>query len=105
MPKEPRRVVWAPKAKQDLRGIWRYFARVASPDIADNLLRDIDRTANALKDRALQWRARDDVLPGLRSARAHPYTIFYRVADAGVEIVRVLHRRRNFPAIFSKGRR
>jgi toxin ParE1/3/4 len=105
MPRAPKRVIWAPKAKQDLRGIWRYFARVASPDIADNLLRDIDRAAAGLDERSLQWRARDDVVPGLRSVRAHPYTVFYRVTDASVEIVRVLHGRRNFPTVFSKERR
>jgi plasmid stabilization system protein ParE len=64
MPRAPRRVVWAPRAKQDLRSIWRYFARVASPDIADNLLRDINRAAAGLDEGALQWRARDDVMPG-----------------------------------------
>lgn len=104
MPREPKRVIWAPKAKQHLRGIWRYFARVASPDIADNLLRDIDRAAAGLDERALQWRARDDVMPGLRSVCAHPYTVFYRVTDASVEIVRVLHGRRNFPPNFFEGK-
>src|ERR1041385_4716844 len=54
----PKRVRWAPKARQDLLGIWRYFARVASPDIADNILRDIDRAAAGLADTALQWQAR-----------------------------------------------
>ena len=105
MAQVPKRVIWAPKAKQDLRGIWRYFARVASRDIADNILRDIDRAAAALGESALQWQARDDVMPGLRSVRARPYTVFYRVTDADVEVVRVLHGHRNFPAIFSKERR
>jgi toxin ParE1/3/4 len=68
-------------------------------------MRDIDRAAAGLGERALQWQARDDVMPGLRSVRAHPYTVFYRIADEGVEVVRVLHGRRNFPAIFSKERR
>jgi len=40
MPKG-RRVVWAPRAKQDLLNIWRYYARVASPEIAGNVLRGI----------------------------------------------------------------
>jgi len=105
MPSEPKRVRWAPKARQDLLGIWRYFARVASPDIADNILRDIDRAAAGLGETALQWQARDDILPGLRSVRAHPYTVFYRLSESGVEIVRGLHGRRNFSAIFSKERR
>jgi toxin ParE1/3/4 len=105
MPSGHKRVLRAPKARQDLLGIWHYFARVATQDIADNILRDIDRVAAGLGETALQWQARDDVMPGLRSVRAHPYTVFYRLTDADVEIVRVLHGRRNFPAIFSKERR
>jgi plasmid stabilization system protein ParE len=44
----PRRVVWAPRAKQDLLDIWRYYARVASPDIADDILRGIERVAEVI---------------------------------------------------------
>jgi len=32
----------------------------------------------------------------------HPYTIFYRVDDHAVEIVRVLHERRDLARVFSK---
>ncbi len=42
-------------------------------------------------------------MPGLRSVLVHPYTVFYRVTNGGVEIVRVLHERRNFPEVFKKG--
>jgi toxin ParE1/3/4 len=105
MPKERRRVVWAPKSKRGLRDVWRYYERVASPEIADKLLREIDEAGQRLIDEALMWRARDEVMPGLRSVLAHPYTIFYRVSDGVVEIVRVLHERRDFSGIFSKKER
>jgi toxin ParE1/3/4 len=101
MPKKRRRVVWAPRAKRDLRDVWRYYERVASPEIADTLLREINKAGERLAEQALMWRARDEVLPGLRSVLVHPYTIFYRVDDGVVEIVRVLHERRNFAAVFS----
>ena len=65
------------KSQTDLLDIWRYFARVASPDIADGILRDIQQAAAALGETALQWQARDDVMPGLCSVRAHPYTVFF----------------------------
>jgi plasmid stabilization system protein ParE len=52
----PSRLIWSPRSLQDLNEIWRYFAGVASPDIADNR------------------------------------------ADA-IEVVRVLHERRNTAAI------
>jgi toxin ParE1/3/4 len=104
MPSEPRRIVWAPKADQDLRDIWRYYAHVASPEIADNVLREIGRVVAQLEDHALSWRPRDDVMPGLRSVLVHPHIVFYRVPDSIVEIVRILHQRRDFNAIFPKKR-
>jgi toxin ParE1/3/4 len=105
MPEKRRTVVWAPTSKQDLRDVWRYYARVASPEIADKLLREIAQAGEQLAEQALMWRARDEVMPGLRSVLVRPYTVFYRVQNDVVGIVRVLHERRNFPEIFSKEKR
>jgi toxin ParE1/3/4 len=102
MPKKPRHVVWAPKSKKDLRDVWRYYERVASPEIADKLLREIDEAGRRLTDEALMWRARDEIVPGLRSVLVHPYTVFYRIDDGVVEIVRVLHERSDLARVFSK---
>jgi toxin ParE1/3/4 len=105
MQRKHRRVVWAPKARRDLLDVWDYYERVASVEIADQLLREIDQAAARLADDALMWKTRDEVLPGLRSVLVHPYTIFYRVNDEMVEIARVLHGRRNLAAVFSKNER
>jgi toxin ParE1/3/4 len=102
MPATPRRVVWAPRAKRDLAQVWQYYLRVASAEVADKLLREIAESARRLSDNALRWRARDELMPGLRSVLVHPYVIFYRVNDRTVQVVRVLHGRRNFTDIFSK---
>jgi toxin ParE1/3/4 len=102
MPTRHRRVVWAPKSRKDLRDVWRYYRRVASPEIADRFLREINEAGSRLDDEALMWRSRDEVRPGLRSVFVHPYTVFYRVQDDLVEIVRVLHERRDFAGMFSK---
>src|SRR5215467_9046650 len=98
MAQRDRRVIWAPTARRDLLDVWRHYARVASPEIADRLLRDIHQTGNRLSEQALMWRARDDVMPGLRSVVVHPYVLFYRLTDRYVEIARVIHGRRNFAA-------
>ena len=105
MPEKLRTVVWAPRSKQDLREVWQYYARVASPEIADRLLREINQAGQKLAEQALMWRARDEVMPGLRSVLVHPYTVFYREQNGVVGIARVLHERRNFPEIFSRERR
>jgi toxin ParE1/3/4 len=68
-------------------------------------LREIFEAGQRLADQALMWRARDEVMPGLRSVLVHPYTVFYRVKNGSVEIVRVLHERRNFAAVFPKNER
>jgi toxin ParE1/3/4 len=77
---------------------------VASPEIADQMVREVAEKGELLTDRALLGRARDDVAPGLRSVLRHPYVIFYRVNDGNVEVARVLHGRRNFAAISKKER-
>jgi toxin ParE1/3/4 len=78
---------------------------VASPEIADKLLRDIDRAAQRLGHRPQMGRSRDEVLAGLRSVLVHPYTIFYRVTGLSVEVVRVPHERRDFSTILAKDER
>lgn len=101
----PRRIVWAPRAKQDLNDIWRHYAHVASPEIADRLLREIDDAAERAGSRPLAWRRRDEIAAGLRSVLAQPYAVFYRLLDEdGVQIVRVLHQRRNLDAAFPEKR-
>ena len=100
-----RRLVWSPQAKRDLIAIWRYYARIASPDIADTVLRDIERVEEAIRRNPLARRVRDELGAGLRSALVSPYTIFYRVQDGDVQVVRVLHERRDFPTVFGRRRR
>jgi plasmid stabilization system protein ParE len=78
-----RAVIWSPAAAQDLIDIWGYFARVAAPATADRLVDDIEAAANRLVIDPRMHRVRRDLIPDLpgelRSAPAHPYTLFYRM--------------------------
>src|SRR4051794_41387386 len=94
-----KRVIWSPAAEQDLLDIWAYYARVGSPSVADNLLRDIQRASETFAEHPLLSRDRSELLPGLRSVVVHPHVIFFRVHDDAVEVARVLHGRRDLPAI------
>jgi toxin ParE1/3/4 len=98
---ETRRIAWAPAAKRDLWNVWRYYSKVASPDIADKLVSEIQLASKRLATQPLLGRTRDEVAPGLRSLLVHPYALFYRAKDDAVEIVRVLHEHRDFAAVFS----
>ena len=103
-----REVIWSLAAQQDLIDIWGYFAYAASPTTADLLIDEIEAAANRLVIDPRMHRVRHDLIPDLpgdlRAAPAHPYTLFYRMdprsADGHeeIEIVRVLHERRDFSA-------
>jgi toxin ParE1/3/4 len=97
-----RLLVWAPAAKKDLRNLWRHYSKVASPEIADKLAGEIEAASNRLRSHPLLGRARDEVAPGLRSLLVHPYAVFYRTKNDGVEIVRVLHEHQDFATVFSE---
>lgn len=96
----PRRVLWAPAARSDLREIRRYYAREASPHIANRIVREIHRVCALVAEHPLAWRSRDELMPDLRSVGARPYSIFYRLVRSDVQILRILHERRDFPAVF-----
>src|SRR5260370_40961810 len=112
MAKELSRIVWSPAAQQDLIDIWGYFAGAASPETADKLLHEIRFAADRLSTDPRMYRVRLDLMPdlpgGLRAGPVHPHTSFYRMAPAindenkDVQIVRVLHERRDFPTILPK---
>ncbi len=88
-------LVWAPLARKDLHSLWRYFSTTASAEIANKQFLEIFRVADLLRERPNLGRPRHDVKEGYRSIRSKPYVIYYRTADASVEILRVLHERRD----------
>jgi plasmid stabilization system protein ParE len=90
--------------------IWRHLAHVASPEIADKVLDEIESAAVRIVNEPRIGRLRGDILPdlqgGLRSMLVQPYTIFYRISYPAeieeiddIEIIRVLHERRDYRTI------
>lgn len=95
--------LWSPAAQQDLIDIWSYFAKLASPEIADALVVDINAAVHLIVENPHAWRERTELMRGIHGVPVHPYTIFYRIADHSPEIVRVLHERRDTARILSVG--
>jgi plasmid stabilization system protein ParE len=71
---------------------------VASPEIADNLLLEIDVGASRLKAEPLMGPPRNELVPGLHVIFVHPYSLFYRVENDEVEIYRIIHEERKPPS-------
>ena len=96
-------LVWSPEADQDLIEIWSYLSAEASAQVADKQLRRIDAVAQTLPRHPFRGRPRTEIAAGIRSVIAQPYIIFYRPTNTAVEVVRVLHGRRDIARIFAEG--
>jgi toxin ParE1/3/4 len=96
-----RRLIWSAEAEQDLFDISAYLTAQASARTAERYLREIGRVAERIRTRPLSSRARDELMSGMRSVLVHPYIIFFQVATLSIEIVRVLHQRRDLESIFA----
>ena len=94
MPPSAKELTWAPLARRDLQSLWRYFSNAASTDIANNQYSEI-RVTDLLRDRPYLGRPRSDIKAGYRSVRSQPFVIYYRTSDVAVEILRILHERRD----------
>jgi toxin ParE1/3/4 len=84
---------WSPSSRRDLFTIYRYFSSVASHEVAENILLEVDSATTRLKREPFMGVPRPDLLPELRAIFVQPYMVFYRPTDAAIEIVRVLHER------------
>ena len=89
-------------AQQDLRDIWRGLAEYSGLDFADRSLATIESKFQLLAQFPRSGRVRDDLLIDLRSYPAGDFIIFYRILEPTVEVVRVLHGRRDIDAIFDE---
>ena len=89
-------IYWLESADDDLNHIITYIAQ-HNMFAAERMWDRFRSCVLPLAEHPYLYRASDRV-PGLREIVAHPnYVILYRVAEIRIEIVGVVHTRRNFP--------
>ena len=89
------KLVWRAEARQDLSSILAYIGE-RNQRAADDLLDRVNACAGKLPDHPFLYRA--GRREGTREAVVHPnYILVYRVTAGTVEIVNVLHTRREYP--------
>ena len=81
------------RAEEDLISIWLTVAAENST-AADRLLDAFDARWQQLLLHPRSGVARDDIKRGIRHLVTGQYLTFYRLIDDGIEIIRVLHGRR-----------
>lgn len=66
----------------------------------EGFFRAFDRKCKQLVAFPNSGRSYDSTRPNLRGIFLDGYIIFYRLLDDGIEILRVVNGRRNFPSLF-----
>jgi toxin ParE1/3/4 len=102
MPRARLPIVWSSDSEDDFFDIWGYLSREATPTVAERTIRDIEQKCQRLSEWPYSGRSRDDVLPGFRSIPVGSYVVFHQIEKGTVEIVRVLHGRRDAEGVFAK---
>jgi len=91
---DPFALIISERARQDLEDIWDYIA-LDDIDAANQTLDTIYETCETIAEVPHIGRSRDELLPGVRSFPIKKHTIFYRIHNQIIEIVRILHARQD----------
>ena len=100
MRESERRITRSPEAGHDLVARRLYGANEWSPEQADKHLFEIESICDRLLDDPELGRPRNELIVGVRSIVIMPHVVFYRVSKTEIEIVRVLHHRKDVGAVF-----
>jgi len=87
------------RAKTDLAEILDYLEE-RNPSAAVKLAAKVDAICRLLGQFPGMGRARDELMPGLRSVVVGSYVLFYRATQLEVQIVRILFGKRDLERIF-----
>ncbi|MFI4981391.1 MAG: type II toxin-antitoxin system RelE/ParE family toxin [Nevskiales bacterium] len=91
----------SPEAERDLDDIAYAIARASgSLAIAERLIDSIAARFHLLAEHPRVGRARDDLFAGARSFPVGNYIIVYGIDGEDVQILRIIHGRRNITALF-----
>ncbi len=89
-----------PLAEIDILEIWDFIAD-DSLAAADRWVDQLDKQFRVLATQPMMGRARDELVPGVRSFPFGRYVVFYMPLDDGIDVVRVLHGARDIDAVFN----
>jgi toxin ParE1/3/4 len=87
------RFTLSPKAQRDLEEIWDFSTERWGEAQAETYVRSIRAAIETVAADPRRGRPCDEVRPGYRKLGVGSHLLFYRQADAGIEIIRILHQR------------
>ncbi|MBZ5618277.1 MAG: type II toxin-antitoxin system RelE/ParE family toxin [Acidobacteriia bacterium] len=89
------------RARRDVLDIWWRIAEDNEP-AADRFIDLLTRHFRLLGDNPHVGRRREELRPGYRSFPVGEYLILYRIREPGVQILHVVHGRRDMEGLFGR---
>lgn len=86
-------LVIRPRARDDLKQIWRYSFDQWGELQADSYLEKLHKGLQRLRSHPEIGVSREQIRPGYRALQIGQHQFYYRVGEETIEIVRVLHER------------
>ncbi len=83
-----------PRARADLDAIWSFIAPI-NEKAANSVIDEITTAFGMLTNNPNAGRPRSEISATMRSFQVGSYSIFYAASKSGIEIVRVMHNRRD----------
>ncbi|MEH2281520.1 MAG: type II toxin-antitoxin system RelE/ParE family toxin [Nostoc sp.] len=88
-------------ASRDINEIADYFAET-SVEAGERFFSEFNRKCQQLVAFPNSGKSYAKIRPDLRGVSLQSYIIFYKVLDDGIEILRIVSGRRNFPSLFEE---
>lgn len=82
-----------PRARADLDDIWDYTAETWGVAQAEAYIRAIAATCDGIASGSAATQSAEHIRAGYRRALSGRHVLFYRQAEAGIVVVRILHQR------------
>jgi toxin ParE1/3/4 len=90
------------RAKADLKGVWSEIARRRDAATANRMSAAILEKCRSHAQFPETGQTREELAPGLRSFPVDPYVVFFRPVEDTIQVLRVLHGRRDINRIMGK---
>lgn len=87
-----RDVVFSPRARADLDGIWDYTADGWDVEQADSYVRGLIEACVAVASGRRRGRSAEDIRAGYFKIAFVSHVVFYRLINEDLDVVRVLHQ-------------
>ena len=89
-------VVLSPKAKTDLSDVWNYTPTEGGLSQAEKYVRELwAAMQNQACDSSTSVNI-SDISRGYRKTKSGSHVIFFKLTNDGIDVVRILHHRRDF---------